>query len=426
MKTILTFCFTVLIFTGKFFAQWNMLFAPQTSTLSLGVNCISAPDVNVMWASTFDTTNTQSSTLFYKTNDGGISWAINSINTAPAMQIVSISAINKDTAWAAINKIGTGVSISLFFSKVLKTTDGGANWTQQTTASYTGPKNHINFIKFMDEPHGLCVEDSHPGCWEIYKTFNGGTNWHRIPSTNILANLTGEKGIENCYSVYNNTIWFGTNKGRIYKSIDFGNSWNTYTTPISNISNISMKDSLNGLASNGTTLIKTNDGGITWFVQPYNGVLFSADLCFMTGHPNSYGSCGWKSGDRGSSYTIDDGLNWITIDSIRHTTLDFTSYSEWSGGVTWIAADTQKYLFFYNNLQHVTGTFPIKKNDEIKIYPNPFSNELNFVKNKKLESITIEMYNALGLLVNKWTGQQEDIMKIHTESLEKGTYIFKT
>src|SRR5690606_9560040 len=113
--------------------------------------------------------------------------------------------------------------------------------------------------------------DPEGGYFELYTTTNGGTNWTRVPSANIPAPLSGEYGYVHNYDVVNNTNWFGTNKGRIYKSVDKGLNWTVAQSPVSDFAgaaiagNYTFSTETKGLLNTSTGLMyNTTDGGATW------------------------------------------------------------------------------------------------------------------------------------------------------------------
>ncbi len=121
--------------------------------------------------------------------------------------------------------------------------------------------------------------DPNAGYFEIYTTTDGGNDWERTPQANIAPQLSGEFGITSVYTAHgDSTLWFGTNLGRIYKTIDRGLNWTVASTPYtgSYIGDIAFKDALNGIASNGSPgpalsdVIRTTDGGATWSLVATN------------------------------------------------------------------------------------------------------------------------------------------------------------
>ncbi|MBK8854390.1 MAG: hypothetical protein IPN10_09875 [Saprospiraceae bacterium] len=70
--------------------------------------------------------------------------------------------------------------------------------------------------------------DPREGEFEIYHTANGGQFWTRVSGDKIPDPLPGEFGYNNDFDVVGNTIWFGTNKGRIYRSSNSGTNWEVF------------------------------------------------------------------------------------------------------------------------------------------------------------------------------------------------------
>ena len=54
------------------------------------------------------------------------------------------------------------------FGKILRTTNGGTNWTQQSS----GTPYNLYDVCFLDANNGTAVGDG-----KILRTTNGGTNW---------------------------------------------------------------------------------------------------------------------------------------------------------------------------------------------------------------------------------------------------------
>ena len=108
---------------------------------------------------------------------------------------------------------------------VYVTTDGGATWNRQPTASYSDPASAPDIVHFFNANDGVVIGDPVIGEYEIYTTTAAGTTWVIIPGTNIPNPLNYEMGILGWYSAVNDTVWFGTSMGRVYRSTDKGNHW---------------------------------------------------------------------------------------------------------------------------------------------------------------------------------------------------------
>lgn len=204
--------------------QWT----PQVSNIDPNnyVQFIDAVDTNIVWGLTSARAGqTIPVQEFTRTVNGGSTWVAGTINNAVNHGPSSIMALNADTAWVAMFNVSGGGTI-------LRTDDGGANWTPQTTATFAAPGGFPNIVHFFDANDGICMGDPNGGYFEIYTTNNGGTNWVRVPQANIPANQAGEFGITDVFTSFgDSTLYFGTNQGRIYKSLDRGQSWTVASTP---------------------------------------------------------------------------------------------------------------------------------------------------------------------------------------------------
>lgn len=166
-------------------------------------------------------------------------------------------------------------------SLLLKTTDGGATWTQ---LSYTGINffpngEHIINLQFLNDSVGFITVGPYSGS---YATTNGGLTWTAI---NLPGNLCFNKGMY--FFDENNGFIAGSGcfQGELISYLSGGN-WQTGTWNLSNI--------------NAPTNLGTNT---------------ISDIDFYN---NSYGLAVSKSGF--VFRTIDGGLNWdsVSITSLNH------------------------------------------------------------------------------------------------------------
>ncbi len=422
MKTKLSFFLIVIAFTNGLKAQW----VTQVSgfSTSLGVNDISIVNANVVWASAFDTAGVSSVNKFTRTLNGGTTWTAGSVTGANALDISSIYAYNKDTAWVSMldNNVGGG--------KIYRTNNGGTSWTAQSTASFSAPGGSTDFVYMFNKNNGVCVGDSNSGYWEIYITINGGTNWTRVVTGNIPSNLAGEIGFENNYCAIGNTVWFGTTSGRVYKSTNMGATWTATTTGLSAITRIAFKDANNGIATDGTALVKTTNGGVTWTALSHTGTLYDTDLIYVPGTTGTYMSSGatfYGGGSNGSSYSTNDGATWTNVDAVGHSALAFlNSTTGWSGGVN--TSPTVKGMFkwtgsFTTNVKSFTA-----QQFNIIAYPNPYSNQVTIAVNSDktpLTNLSIEIMDVLGNIITKRTDFNENKITLNRDNLVNGVYFYK-
>ena len=122
-----------------------------------------------------------------------------------------IHAISYNTAWVVAYPVN-----NLSYGGIFKTTDGGATWNRQNTASYSAPGAFPNVVYFWDENIGFAQGDPVDGEYELYTTIDGGENWTEVDGNNIPNPLAGEYGYVRQIEVYEDNVWYTTNKGRIY------------------------------------------------------------------------------------------------------------------------------------------------------------------------------------------------------------------
>ncbi|MEY8847549.1 WD40/YVTN/BNR-like repeat-containing protein [Psychroserpens sp. XS_ASV72] len=154
--------------------------------------------------------------------------------------------------------------------QILKTTDGGLNWTQQ----FYDSDYYFRSVEFFNEQIGFAgsLSNGNPSA-SLFKTTNGGDTWVDI-SASLPVNVPGICGM---HMVDENTIFitgvfYGS--GYIMKSTDQGETW-TYTNMLSlcnGIVDVFFKDQNIGFAvgqsAQGTGLraiiIGTTNGGDSW------------------------------------------------------------------------------------------------------------------------------------------------------------------
>ena len=139
---------------------------------------------------TFSTGNAK----FLRTTDGGNNWS--SFNGAGIFYFV-----DANNGWSFF---GSGTNGNNPPYKILHTTNGGTDWQLQNTDSTAGG---YNAMQFTDINNGWIVGDS----GKILKTTDGGGNWTQVTNTGIDPNSRSK-----CvFFLDGNTGWIGTNDGII-------------------------------------------------------------------------------------------------------------------------------------------------------------------------------------------------------------------
>lgn len=259
-------------------AQWTSQIPQQNDTVWIQDNQI--VDENTVWMIgnqfVWDTSingwNYGNYANYYNTIDGGLNWKSGRFPIDPDRNpyATCITPTDGKKAWSAIYTFSDGSNT------VLKTEDGGTNWTQTATDIYTNPSSFINAITFKDGQNGLMFGDPAPQdtsssdlYFELYTTKDGGNIWTRVPRAQIPDPLEEEYGVAGNYCRSGDHIWFGTNKGRIYSSNDGGENWKADVVGNGYVSAINFWDHVHGLTyaeDTGKTgrILYTEDGGLNW------------------------------------------------------------------------------------------------------------------------------------------------------------------
>jgi hypothetical protein len=281
--------------------------------------------------------------------------------------------------------------------------------------------------------------DPNGGYFEIYTTTNGGTNWVRTAQANISANQTGEYGYTNMVDAVGNTAWFGTNKGRLYKTTDKGLHWTAYSiTGFTDLTHFSFNDANNGLAQQITyntstgaiTAVKmrvTHNGGSTWSTVTHGSGIYYSSIEGVPGVAGKYISVGKDSlGNLGSSYSTNYGTTWTNIDAGTQyiSTKFYDVNTGWAGGYN--INSTTGGIYKYNSLTTTVEEIS-NDNEEFFVYPNPSSGIVNIqLYGVQKQNFKIKIYNLLGDLVyekNDYSYSNNHFLTLDLSSFNKGIYI---
>jgi len=280
------------------------------------------------------------------TTDGGASWVAKKLptSTGAAGGICALSATNAYFILSTSNLKG-----------IYMTTDGGDNWSKQTTG-FNQSSSFPDVIHFWNENEGVAIGDASPNPnFEIYTTSNGGTQWNRVPDSNMPAgNNEGTYNSQESFKIVGNSILFLTNTARIFKSDNKGDTWSVINTPFHNSidSTISFdfKDNSNGIISYCSNdglqhkMYKTTNGGQTWdsisTTNYYQRIKYIPAL-------NAYCSMDINGG---LSYSCNDGQTWTSVSYFNYNKIRSVGYSS-SGKIYWGGLG---YLFCSSPLLTVT------------------------------------------------------------------------
>lgn len=363
------------------------------STSSLGIQFISAVNNRVAWAVAYDGSGSNSKVKEYTmTTDGGATWKAGAINPANSTGLAAamISAVDDKNAWVPLYDGTNGGGM------IARTSDGGKTWTQQTTATFTKPNGFPNVVHFWDVNNGFCMGDPNGGYFEIYTTTNGGTNWTRVPQANIPSPIDGEYGVIGYYDVVGDIVWFATNKGRIFKSVNKGLNWQAYQTPFTATAfEIAFKNGNEGIIygkeNDLDKFYRTTNGGETWNEFTPTGSVYTADFCWIPGTDTLISTgANYQDNKMGVSFSVDGG-NTFTDYAPFYKNFQFTNMGASPNGTVW--AGSFNFSSSYGGMWRkgaavLSGNFTVSKetayrNDSTIVftdmtYGSPESWEWNF------------------------------------------------
>ncbi len=427
MKKILLFALIASSFGVN--AQFWTEAATGFATPARSLNSISIVNANVIWANAFDNANQLAPIYLVKeytrSIDGGNTWTAGSINLGPNstdMGSSSITAASATTAWISVSPGATNTG------GIWKTIDGGTNWTKQPTALFDSADSYPNFVYFWDANNGIAQGDPEGGEFEIYTTSDGGTTWNRVPGANIPnpSPIGAEFGYFNRYTVSGNTIWFGTDQGRIFKSSDKGLTWTVNLIPTPSVDfaldRFTFSNANKGLLMlySSATLYSTSDGGATWTLVPKTGNLFNTNIAYIPGTSKVISSA--YANPLGSSFSLNDGLTWVTMDTgIFRGELAFLNDTfGFSAGMNTNATT--------GGISKFTG-IPLKNpnfdsNNHISAYPNPTNGTL-YLNSDASQIKEASVFDLLGKQVYKSNFSDLDNVSLDLKSLQSGAYLLK-
>ena len=360
--------------------------------------------------------------------------------------------ISDQTGWAA----GDG-------GKILKTTNGGINWTEQAVFS----EYDLNSIYFPNSMTGYiagthCCGFPSP----ILKTTNGGLSWNEQTS-----NVTS--GLSSVFFTSPNTGWAVGDSSAIVHTTDGGNNWfvesTSYYVPFSCVQ---FANSLTGWIVGGSIVLKTTNGGANWispipslnyslffearFPTISTGYIAGGDILsqqgFVLKSTNGGGSwdslissnhyflylsfanenTGWVCGMDGNILrTTDGGRNWDSQSigqpgAWLHSIQFINSSTGWVTGSSSIFKTTTGGLI---GITPISGEVPDSYH-LLQNYPNPFNPstiiEFSLPKNANVKIILFDILGRqIQTLADEFKKAGSYKLEFDGNSLTSGTYFYR-
>ncbi|MGE5682607.1 MAG: YCF48-related protein [Bacillota bacterium] len=202
-------------------------------------------DDNSIYAAGWGSLATGQPTVIVKSTDGGATWT---------------QLVGSEKYWDYIYDVtfkdknnGVAIGGSSRASLAIRTTDGGTTWSQLNIPCGGAVRGIFSIANTI----WTCTEDGN-----IVRSKDFGTTWELMPGI-------PKTSIYNVKSPANNIIYASGDDGAFLKSVDGGKTWNTKFVRINNISpNIKdmffLNDKVGYISHQSRRVCKTTDGGETW------------------------------------------------------------------------------------------------------------------------------------------------------------------
>lgn len=338
------------------------------------------------------------------------------------------------------------------FSKILKTTDGGTNWSTSYTCNY-----FLEGIEFTQNKIHVIGHDSQSGESKILFSSDNGGSWSELtlPQAGILNDI--------CFATNLIGYAMGT-QGTLLKTVDGGISWNVHGTGVSSmIQALYFFDENHGFAAGGFSggyIFETTDGGATWteisvaassflqgitfvntaigYVVGWDGDIFkttNGGITWLQQTPvQVYGNMDVQFIDQSTGYivgggansaeiqkTTDGGNSWFSQSPTVNQGLVALHFPSPNVGYAVGAGGT---ILNTSNAGGVSLSELEINSTQVTIYPNPCENQFELVMSSDLWDIDkVEIISDAGAIVYSQAFSEDD--PIDVSELTSGVYLVR-
>ena len=322
---------------------------------------------------------------------------------------------------------------------IFKTSDFGNNWVQMNI----GWPSNFSIYGLATDGNNIYVSAGSIG---IYKSSNGGATW-----TNITTGLTNVS--VNSIAINGNKIYAGTFNNGVYVSTNSGNNWSPLNNGISSLDVNTFCFRNNDIfigTSNGVH--KSSNGGVSWAILDSGSIWTGTIHSILSSGNHIYALSG------GLDHSIDNGISWNSVftlpslttiaisgNNIYHGTSYYgistsafgaTSSTSFSNGLlnrNILSLATIGNLIFagtYGGAVYVAQALPTSLEEEgnisseLKIYPNPASEEISLEwLNHDISTSEIQIINLMGQRVNTAQLNKDLNQKLYVGNLPSGIFL---
>lgn len=358
-------------------------------------------------------------------------------------------------------------------SLILKSTDGGENWSPLDMSSFPFVANDFDIvdIEFMTDDIGYITVGPYSG---TYKTVDGGVNWTAIDliyacynrglyffdenrgflggsgcfsgeiinklengvwdETNITPQFIQSNGIINNFDFWDDSLGLATSTADyFFRTTDGGTTWDTISNglnPRDSLMSVLFVDSAQVLATflhgqnAGFGLLISYDAGLTWQPEVNSATFYYPNMyaSLQTGYRNVFvgGEVQNTSGgiNPGMIYRTDEQLSFWMVDNVAESIRDFGSYSD----SVVFAVGENGYVIVNQDLSALDIDETEVHNFEV--YPNPSSGQVT-IRTETKDIRYIEIFDTKGNLVERHFNPVLDNFIWEINGLDKGVYSIK-
>lgn len=258
----------------------------QRSLTSNQLESISIVDDQTVWAS-------GDNGVVLHTSDGGANWL--QCGTFSSSNVYNICAVNSDTALVCVDADND--------ARIYRTADAGSTWSLAYQNIETGA--FLDAVCMLDPQNGYALGNPVGGQWVLLRTTNGGADWS---SFSTLPQTGDETGSNNGFFWTDASHgWISVNKPWIFRTTDGGADWEKISVLSDYTDLIAFVDNNIGMVS-GQNNLMTTDGGATWNspgttpgTSGVSGASFPRERWWLT----QYNGMIQKSANRGGIWTLE-------------------------------------------------------------------------------------------------------------------------
>ena len=325
------------------------------------------------------------------TTDGGNSWEIQ--NSIVTTFIMDIFFVDENRGWALTLK-----DIFPFNSVLLRTTNGGIDWSQENFPDSLGL---TRTIFFFDSLNGFS------GGSFINYTSDAGDSWITADvDSNVISNFPVYK-----FNFLNRKFGYACGgrldvAGVVWRTNNYGLNWTSQGISADEVFDIFVFDSLNAITLSGdpeglfpVAKLKTTDAGIIWNYSelPFFGLSFEIDF-------RTYNE-GWSASGYKFLLTTNRGETWAEFDTPDSAVVYDLQFTDARNG--YAVGEKGVILKLDPNLVDVKDD--VANSEDFILYqnyPNPFNPSTNIrFSISDFGFVSLKVYDVLGneiaILINE-------------------------